>query len=221
MGLPDLHSHPSAEARTDGAPGVKKTKAPWCWWGFSSWFWGLVGWGLRLRVGGLQENPRCWTESRAKRVAGGINLRRINYLSVVLGGMFFLGMSVGAVAQSGSAKMEGLGPPQSAPQPPPPMTMDQRMARLTQVLNLTPEQQQKIRPVLEDAQAKMQALAADNATPMADRQVKAQAIRENVRTQIDAVLTPEQKQHAEAMSQHGPGGPGMPPPAQPQSQPQP
>ena len=147
--------------------------------------------------------------------AGGIHLKRINYLGAVLGGVCFLGMSVGAVAQSGSAKMEGLGPPQSAPQPPPPMTMDQRMARLTQVLNLTPEQQQKIRPVLEDAQAKMQALAADNATPMADRQVKAQAIRENVRTQIDAVLTPEQKQHAEAMSQQRPGTP----PAQPQSQP--
>jgi len=153
--------------------------------------------------------------------AGGINLKRVKYLSVALGGIFFLAMSVGAVAQSGSATMEGTmqGPPQSAPQPRPQMTMDERMARLTQVLNLTPAQQQKIRPVLEQAQQQMQALAADNATPMADRQVKAQAIRENVRNQIDAVLTPEQKQHAEAMSQHGPGGPGTPP-AQPQSQPQ-
>ncbi len=143
-------------------------------------------------------------------------MKRANYLSVALGGIFFLGLSVGAVAQTGSAKMEGLG--QSAPQPPPPMTMDQRMARLTQVLNLTAAQQQKIRPVLEDAQVKMQALAADNATPIADRQAKAETIRESVRTQIDAVLTPEQKQRVQAMTQHGPGGPGTPP-AQPQSQP--
>jgi Spy/CpxP family protein refolding chaperone len=145
-------------------------------------------------------------------------LKRINYLSVVLGSAFFLGMSVGAVAQSGSATMQG---PQSAPQPPQQITMDERMARLTQVLNLTPAQQQKIRPVLEQAQAQMQALAADNATPMADRQAKAETIRENVRSQIDAVLTPEQKQHVQAMQQHGPGGPGTPPAQpQPQSQPQ-
>ncbi|WP_158785936.1 hypothetical protein [Granulicella sp. L46] len=146
-------------------------------------------------------------------------MRRINYLSVVLGGMFFLGMSVGAVAQNPSSPAQSQAQ-SGQPQQPPPMTMDQRMARLTQALDLTTAQQQKIRPVLEQAQQQMQALAADNATPMADRQVKAQAIRENVRNQIDAVLTPEQKQHAEAMSQHGPGGPGTPPPAQPQSQPQ-
>ena len=100
------------------------------------------------------------------------------------------------------------------------MTMDERMARLTQVLNLTPEQQQKIRPVLEQAQAQMQALAADNATPMADRQAKAETIRANVRSQIDAVLTPEQKQQAEAMSQQRPGGQGAPPAQQPQPHPQ-
>jgi Spy/CpxP family protein refolding chaperone len=132
--------------------------------------------------------------------------------------MFFLGMSVGAVAQNPSSPAQSQAQSGQAQQPPP-MTMDQRMARLTQALDLTTAQQQKIRPVLEQAQQQMQALAADNATPMADRQVKAQAIRENVRNQIDAVLTPEQKQHAEAMSQHGPGGPGTPP-AQPQSQPQ-
>jgi Spy/CpxP family protein refolding chaperone len=151
--------------------------------------------------------------------AGGINLRRINYLSVVLGGVCFLGMSMGAVAQNPSSPAPSQA--QSGPsQPPQQMTMDERMARLTQVLNLTPAQQQKIRPVLEQAQQQMQALAADNATPMADRQVKAQAIRENVRSQIDAVLTPEQKQHAEAMSQQRPGGPPAQPQSPPPSQPQ-
>jgi Spy/CpxP family protein refolding chaperone len=143
-------------------------------------------------------------------------LKRIKQFSVVLGGVLFLGMSVGAVAQSPSSPAQN--PSQSAPQPPQQMTMDQRMARLTQVLNLTTAQQQQIRPILEQAQQKMQALAADNATPMADRQAKAETIRESVRSQIDAVLTPEQKQ--KAMAPH-PGGPGSgAPPAQPQSQPQ-
>jgi len=146
-------------------------------------------------------------------------LKRINQFTVVLSGVLFLGFSVGAVAQNPSSPAQT--PSQGAPQPPQQMTMDQRMARLTQVLNLTTAQQQQIRPVLEEAQQKMQALAADNATPMADRQAKAETIRESVRSQIDAVLTPEQKQRVQAMSQHGPGGPGSgAPPAQPQSQPQ-
>jgi Spy/CpxP family protein refolding chaperone len=138
-------------------------------------------------------------------------------LSVALGGVLFLGMSVGAVAQS-PAPMQGQS--QGAPQAPPQMTMDQRMARLTQVFDLTPAQQAQIRPILEQAQAKMQALAADNATPMADRQAKAQALRESVRNQMDAILTPAQKQKIQAMQQHGPGGPGTPP-AQPPTPPQP
>ena len=143
-------------------------------------------------------------------------LKRMKTLSVALGGVLFLGMSAGVVAQN-PGPMQGQS--QAAPQPPPQMTMDQRMARLTQMLDLTPAQQAQIRPILEQAQAKMQALAADNATPMSDRQAKAMALRNSVHTQIDAVLTPAQKQKVESMSQHGPGGPGTPP-AQPPSQPQ-
>jgi Spy/CpxP family protein refolding chaperone len=115
-------------------------------------------------------------------------LKRFNYLLVAMGGVLCLGMSSGAVAQTPSNP--GQDQAQSAPQAQPQMTMDQRMARLTQMLDLTPAQQQQIRPVLEQAQQKMQALAADNATPMADRQAKAVAIRDNIRTQIDAILTP-------------------------------
>jgi Spy/CpxP family protein refolding chaperone len=154
-----------------------------------------------------------------------MNLKRMRYLTVALGGVLFLGMSVAAVAQNPSSPAQAPGQSQGGqaqpPQPPPPMTMDQRMARLTQVLNLTTAQQQQIRPILEQAQQKMQALAADNATPMADRQTQAETIRNNVRSQIDAVLTDEQKQKVEAMSHPGPRGPGAgAPPAQPQSQPQ-
>ncbi len=147
-------------------------------------------------------------------------MKRNNYLNVALRGVFLLGMSVSAVAQNpGPAQSAPQSSAQAGPQQPPPMTMDERMARLTQVLNLTPAQAQQIRPILEQAQAKMQALAADSATPMADRQAKAQALRESVRTQMDAILTPARKQKIEAMSQRGPGGPGSPP-AQPPSQPQ-
>ena len=152
-------------------------------------------------------------------------MKRINSLSVALGGILFMGMSVGVVAQTPSSPVQnpsssGQAPSQSMPQRPAPMTMDERMARLTQVLNLTAAQQQQIRPILEDAQAKMQALAADNATPMTDRQAKAETLRQSIRTQIDAVLTPEQRQ--KAMAPHPTGAPGSSaPPAQQPAQPQP
>jgi hypothetical protein len=98
-------------------------------------------------------------------------------------------------------------PQQGAPQP---MTMQQRMAGITQALSLTDPQQQQIYPMLQQAQQKMQALAADNSTPITDRQAQADVIRKNLRTQIAAVLTPEQRQKLESMTPHAP----------PQSQPQ-
>jgi Spy/CpxP family protein refolding chaperone len=104
------------------------------------------------------------------------------------------------------------GPQQGAPQQgaPQPMTMQQRMAGITQALSLTDAQQQQIYPLLQEAQQKMQALAADNATPIADRQAQADMVRKNLHTQIEAVLTPEQRQKLESLTPHGP------PPSQPQ-----
>jgi Spy/CpxP family protein refolding chaperone len=90
------------------------------------------------------------------------------------------------------------------------MTMQQRMAGITQALSLTDAQQQQIYPLLQEAQQKMQALAADNATPIADRQAQADVVRKNLHTQIEAVLTPEQRQKLESLTPHGP------PPSQPQ-----
>jgi Spy/CpxP family protein refolding chaperone len=145
----------------------------------------------------------------------------MKYLTVALGGVLFLGMSAAGGAQNPSPGQAPAPAQSGQPQRPQPMTMDQRMARLTQVLNLTTAQQQQIRPILEQAQQKMEALAADNATPMADRQAQAETIRNNVHSQINAVLTDEQRQKVEAMSRRGPGGPGSgAPPAQPQPQPQ-
>ena len=88
--------------------------------------------------------------------------------------------------------------------------MQQRMAGITQALSLTDAQQQQIYPLLQEAQQKMQALVADNSTPIADRQAQADVVRKNLHTQIEAVLTPEQRQKLESMTPPGP------PPSQPQ-----
>jgi Spy/CpxP family protein refolding chaperone len=125
-------------------------------------------------------------------------------------------MNVAAVAQDASTQPQTNNQtqaPQGAPQqgvPQQPPTMQQRMAGITQALSLTDAQQQQIYPLLQQAQLKMQALAADNSTPIADRQAQANVVRKNLHTQIEAVLTPEQRQKLESLTPHGP------PPSQPQ-----
>ena len=152
--------------------------------------------------------------------AGGNLLRQMTLWTVVLGGALCLGMNVAAVAQGAPAQPQTNNqtqapqgaPQQGAPQQgaPQPMTMQQRMAGITQALSLTDAQQQQIYPLLQEAQQKMQALAADNSTPIADRQAQADVVRKNLHTQIEAVLTPEQRQKLESLTPHGP------PPSQPQ-----
>ena len=167
--------------------------------------------------------------ARVRIAAGGNLLRRMMYWTVALGGVLSLGMNVAAVAQGEAAQPQASNqtqapqqgspqqgtPQQGAPQPP---TTQQQMARITQMLSLTDAQQQQVYPLLQQAQAKMQALVADTATPIADRQAQAAEVRQNLRTQIAAVLTPEQKQKLDSMTHHGPGGPGTSP-SKPQSQP--
>lgn len=143
-------------------------------------------------------------------------MKRMTLWTVVLGGALCLAMNVAATAQAAPAQPQTNNQtqaPQGAPQPP---TMQQRMAGITQALNLTDAQQQQIYPLLQQAQQKMQALAADNSTPIADRQAQADVIRKNLHTQIAAVLTPEQRQKLESLTSHGPGGPPPPPQSQPQ-----
>ena len=142
--------------------------------------------------------------------AGGNLLRQMTLWTVALGGALCLGMNVAAVAQDAPAQPQTNNQtqaPQGAPQQP---TMQQRMSGITQALSLTDAQQQQIYPLLQQAQQKMQALAADNSTPISDRQAQADMIRKNLHTQIEAVLTPEQRQKLESMTPHGP------PPSQPQ-----
>jgi Spy/CpxP family protein refolding chaperone len=225
-------SHLSAEALTDGAPGCDGgVGRSWLGWGRAG-----VGilyearWpfepGLRLRVGGLHERATMLDRvaSLLGLAAGGNLLKQMTLWTVVLGGALCLGMNVAAVAQDAPAQpqtnnqtqaQQGASqqgaPQQGAPQPP---TMQQRMAGITQALSLTDAQQQQVYPLLQQAQQKMQALVADNSTPINERQAQADMIRKNLRTQIAAVLTPEQRQKLEAMTTRAPNTPPPSPPHQ-------
>ena len=82
-----------------------------------------------------------------------------------------------------------------------PPTVDQRLQRMTQALNLSDEQQQKIKPILENESTQMQSLRADTSMSQEDRMAKMKQIRENTSSQINPILNADQqKQYAEMMS---------------------
>ena len=95
-------------------------------------------------------------------------------------------------------------------------TPEQRLQRMTQSLNLTEDQQAKIKPILENESTQMQSLRSDTSLSQDDRMAKMRQIRENTNSQINPILTPDQqKQYTEMMSRGRGRGPGQAPPSQP------
>jgi periplasmic protein CpxP/Spy len=83
-----------------------------------------------------------------------------------------------------------------------PQSIDQELARLTKDLELTPEQQRQVRPLLEEHHNKIQALLDRN--PTASRQELApqiHAISDETHHQIHALLTDHQQELEKAMVQ--------------------
>jgi len=68
---------------------------------------------------------------------------------------------------------------------------------MTAKLNLTPDQQAKITPIIADRQQQMQAIRADTGSRPMQRMKKAKAVGEESDKKINAILTPDQqKQYA-------------------------
>jgi hypothetical protein len=99
-----------------------------------------------------------------------------------------------------------------------PQSIDQELARLTKDLELTPEQQQQVRPLLEEHHDRIQALLDKN--PTASRQElgpQIHAISDETHRKIHALLTDHQKELEKAMQRHEHNGeenrPSAPPAA--------
>ena len=83
-----------------------------------------------------------------------------------------------------------------------PQSIDKELARLTSDLQLTPEQQQKVRPLLQQPHDKIQTLLDQN--PNASRQdlgPQIHAISDETHRQIHALLTDHQKELEKTMQQ--------------------
>jgi periplasmic protein CpxP/Spy len=114
------------------------------------------------------------------------------------GVMLTLGLTGPAVAQGNGAQ-----PPSARQQLQhihTPRSIDQKLASLTKDLELTPEQQQQVRPLLEEHHDKIQTLLDKN--PKASRQDLApqiHAISDETHHKIHALLTDHQKELEKAM----------------------
>ena len=74
-----------------------------------------------------------------------------------------------------------------------PMSPDQRVQMMTQQLNLTNDQQQNIKLILEDESKQMESLRSDSSLSQQDRMSKMKEIRQSTSSQIKPLLTSDQQ----------------------------
>jgi periplasmic protein CpxP/Spy len=120
--------------------------------------------------------------------------------TLAYGVMLMLGISGAAIAQENSADQSSAR--QQLQHIHTPQSIDQELAHLTKELELTSEQQQQVRPLLQEHHDKIQVLLDKN--PTASRQElgpQIHAISDETHSKIHALLTDHQKELEKAMLQ--------------------
>jgi protein CpxP len=118
-----------------------------------------------------------------------------------------LSLGVAAFAQDQSAPP----PPPASDQPSgqpgagrhmggrPMMSVDDQVKHLSKKLNLSSDQQAKLKPILEDQRTQMEAAHNDASLSKQDRMSKMQDLRKSSDEQIKAVLNPDQQKNFDKM----------------------
>jgi Spy/CpxP family protein refolding chaperone len=93
------------------------------------------------------------------------------------------------------------------------LTQDQfvskRLAKMNEQLQLTQDQQAKVKDILNDQWTKQQAIRSNTSLSQQDARKQMRELRKSEHEQIMSVLTPEQQQKAKQMRKEGKGGKGM------------
>jgi protein CpxP len=100
-----------------------------------------------------------------------------------------------------------------------PMSPDDQLKRMTKELNLTADQQAKVKPILVDAEKKMEDVRNDSGGDRQTMRGKMMQIRQDMNDQVRALLDDKQKEKFDKQEQErqdrmqnrrggGPGGPG-------------
>jgi hypothetical protein len=121
--------------------------------------------------------------------------------TLAYGIMLMLGMAGAAVAQD-NTQDNRVQQPSARQHIHTPRSIDEELARLTKDLELTPKQQQQVRPLLDEHHDKIQALLDKNPT-VSREQLGPQihAISDETHREIHALLTDHQKELEKAMVQ--------------------
>jgi Spy/CpxP family protein refolding chaperone len=78
-------------------------------------------------------------------------------------------------------------------------TVENRLEEMSKQLNLSDDQKNKLKPILQDEQQQMQAIHNDTSLSHDEKKAKAKEIRESHTSQINEVLTPDQQKKWEEM----------------------
>jgi Spy/CpxP family protein refolding chaperone len=78
---------------------------------------------------------------------------------------------------------------------------EDRLRRMSKELNLTDDQKEKVKPILQDEAQQMKSVQADNSLTAQQRRKKMREIHKTFEPQVQAVLTPEQRDKLKNMKQ--------------------
>jgi hypothetical protein len=81
----------------------------------------------------------------------------------------------------------------------PMMSVDDQIKHLSKKLNLSDDQQTKLKPILEDQRKQMEAVHNDSSLSRDDRMTKMQSLRQSTDTQIKSVLNDDQQKTFDKM----------------------
>jgi len=118
------------------------------------------------------------------------------FLAFVAGMMLFAPTSNAVQSGSGAQEHSAMGGSTMGP-----MTPEDRLKMLTEKLNLTEDQQAKLKPIIEDQSKQMKAIHADTSLAPADRQAKMKEVHESSIEKMNAILTPDQQAKWKQMRQ--------------------
>ena len=84
-------------------------------------------------------------------------------------------------------------------------SVDDQVKHLTKKLNLSDDQQAKLKPILEDQHKQLQAIHNDSSLSREDRFSKMQALRQSSDTQIKSILNEDQQKNFDKMREEQQG----------------
>ena len=79
--------------------------------------------------------------------------------------------------------------------------VQQRLQEISTELNLTDDQKQQIKPILQSEFQQLKSLSSDTTMSSDQKQSKAMELHQNAKSQIGEILTPEQQKKLAAMKE--------------------